>query len=111
MLLFDKEYESEEGFDLDAVEPDILEGPTSDPVVSVLCIIRFPKNREEARYQSRRCNDLDHEMYGIVLRTKPGSDVYTRIGLFELIKWDSELADANLQRWQESFETITITVV
>jgi hypothetical protein len=102
--LFDEQYDLHENFDLDAIEPEIPEESTRESSVSILCFVRFLNSADSTREY------YDHCMWGLILRKGRNMDVYTRIGRFVLNRENAQ-ADEKLQRWQETFEMETVTIV
>jgi hypothetical protein len=105
-------------FDATKSESDFANsGPfESLPPISILCIIRLPRNQDEASFglqdMGTTMEDAPrHEMYGLLLRRENADEeTYMRIGRFKLSTRDP-LADLDTQRWQDSFHKRAITII
>jgi hypothetical protein len=110
----------EESYSFDATKSESdfanLDPLESHPLISILCIIRLPRNQDEASFGLQGTGTIMedtswHVMYGLILRReKADEETYMRIGRFELPTRDP-LADLDTQRWQDSFQKRAITIV
>jgi hypothetical protein len=115
MCLEDRDYNIKEDCELDTLDLDWIDsdGPGTNHIIAVLCIIRLPRSEEEVKFGEQKVDyvfPLCKHIWGLVLRRRVEDKAYSRLGRFSLYRKDP-LLDEDVLRWQDSFERKTITIV